>query len=128
MDNAHITCMCIVRNEPYKNRIRTVYRTLFIHMCLVHKELYQELYTEPNLYSQCVWFFVGFLYHLYKLVFMHLQDTTSTRSTRYNIITNTTRKKKWTVPTCTQGLSILRFPCNTTGGCHKAMLYLNRVF
>ena len=59
--------------------------------------------------------------------FVHLQDTTSTRSTRYNIITNTTRKKKWIVPTCMQGLPALRFPCNTTGGCHKAMLYSNHV-
>ena len=36
-------------------------------------------------------------------------------------------KKKWIVPTCMQGLSTMRFPCNTTGRCLKAMLYLNHV-
>ena len=48
-------------------------------------------------------------------------------STKHIIIRNTPRKKKWIVPTCMQGLSTMIFPCNTTGGCLKAMLYLNHV-
>ena len=48
-------------------------------------------------------------------------------STTHIIIINTPRKKKWIIPTCMQGLSTMIFPCNTTGGCLKAMLYLNDV-
>ena len=48
-------------------------------------------------------------------------------STTHIIIRNMPIKKKWIVPTCMQGLSTMIFPCNTTGGCLKAMLYLNHV-
>ena len=51
-------------------------------------------------------------------------------STTHIMTHNTQReeiKKKWIVPTCMQGLSTMRFLCNTTGRCLKAMLYLNHV-
>ena len=96
--------------------------------------LYDSLMILLTIRYECeyIWFFIRFSYDSTydSLCMMHVISILFCISTTHIMTHNTQReeiKKKWIVPTCMQGLPTMRFPCNITGRCLKAMLYLNHV-